>query len=391
MKWVPANERYRMDLNIVLAAMNQSRQVMSESSSSYVMDTDAGQESDRETATKTMARMQQANTMIGNFLVKAYGQVVYVGQEIVRRFLRPNSLDQDVKDFQRMCQRDGIPEEFMTPDAWDTDVERVAGNGNRMLAAAMADRLMMQYNRLDPAGQRIALRIYVEANTDDPDLVGSLVPEQKEQDTPTMVAAYRDVGALMLGLPAPMERTENQIEYVDTLLKAMTALVQKAAQVSNGVPPQETVIGLGTMGQEIRKRMQLIAQDPAERQRVKQYGDVLGKLMNQVKAFAQRLQEQAQKRGQQLDPEVMAKLQSMQLLAQTQAKIKEASAQQKMRHKEISFALDQRRKDAESRADILATMHGAHVDAAVTDIKTEADIRNGARKAMASFEDGEGE
>lgn len=388
-KWVPANERYRPDVNLIMAGLNQSRQLMAEQSTSYVQDLESGGESsDRETATKTMARMQQANSMIGNFLVKSYEQWRYVGVEVVRRFLRKNSLDPEVKEFQEMCLKDGIPEELMEEKCWDTEPERVAGNGNRILAAAMADRLMMQYNRLDPSGQKIAMRLYVDANTDDPELGDAIAPMAQEDESPTVGQAYKDVGPLMRGLPAPITRTENQIEYTETLLKAMGQLVQQAAQVSNGMPTMETVIGLATMGQEIQKRMQLIGQDPGERQRVKIYGDVVGKLMNQVKAFAQRLQEQAQKRGQQLDPEVMAKLQGMQMLTQAKVQAKQISDQQKMRHKEISFWADQRRKDAESRISAVRELHGAQLDAAVTDIRTEADIRNGAR--MKAFE-GEGE
>lgn len=387
-KWVPANERYRPDLNLIMAGLNQSRQLMSESSTSYVMDME-GESTDRETATKTMARMQQANSMIGNFLVKAYEQWRYVGKEIVRRFLRPNSLDPDVKEFQKLCKEDGIPDEWMKPECWEVEPERVAGNGNRMLAAAMADRLMLNYNRLDPQGQKIVLRLYVDANTDDPDLGDAIAPMGDKEPSSTVLAAYRDVGPLMRGLPAPMDRQTNLPEYIETLLKALTQLVNQVNQ-QGGMTDQNTLVGLGTVAQAIDGRIQLMEQDPGAKQQTKQYRDVLGNLMNQLKAFGQRLQEAAKKRGQGLDPEIAAKLQGMMLIAKTQAKIKEAVGQQKLQHNQIKFIADQRRKDLEAGINARRMLHGAAVDAAAKDLRTASEIRNGRLKAL-SESDGEAE
>src|SRR5262249_23584716 len=149
-----------------------------------------------------------------------------------------------------------------------------------------------------------------------------------------------------------------------------------------GMVDQDKLVGMATMAQEIKKRIEIIGQDPGEKPRVKHYEDVLGRIMNMLKAFAQRLQEQAKKKGQQMNPEGMAKLQGMMLLAQTNAKIKEQSAQQKFRHKEIGFQMEQRRKNQESRVGMLRELHDAKLDAATTDIRTEAEIRNANRKGL---------
>lgn len=385
-KWVPANERPKPDINLIMAGMNQSRQLMSESSTSYVMDMEGGEENDRETATKTMARMQQANAMIGNFLVKAYEQWRYVGKEIVRRFLKKNSLDPDVKEFQKLCSEDEIPEEWMKPEAWEVEPERVAGNGNRMLAAAMADRLMLHYQKMDPQGQKVVLRLYVDANTDDPDLGDVIAPMDEQEPSSTVLAAYRDVGPLMQGLPSPYDRHTNMPEYIETLLKALTGLVNQVNQ-SGGVPDQHTLLGLATVAQSIEQRIQLMAQDAEAKPKVREYEGLLSQLKNQLKAFAQRLQEQAKKRGQGLDPEVMAKLQGMQLMAQTQAKIKEAGAAQKMQHKQLAFVAEQRRKDLEAGVSARRSLHEAAVKAEATDLMTQAKI-NGERRKMSAFDEG---
>jgi hypothetical protein len=53
------------------------------------------------------------------------------------------------------------------------------------------------------------------------------------------------------------------------------------------------LIGLIYVSQDIGKHLAILAQDPKEKQRVKIYGDNLGKMLNLVKAFGARL---AQKR-----------------------------------------------------------------------------------------------
>lgn len=381
-KWVPADERYRPDLNLILAGMNDTRQSMSEQSTSYVMDTAGGGENDRETATKTMARLQTANAMVGNFLNKAYEQWKYVGIEIVRRCLKPHSTDPDVKEFQKLCRDDGIPDELMDSKHWDTEPERVAGNGNRIMAASMADRLMLQYNRLDPQGQKIVLRLYVDANTDDPELGDAIVPMENQEPSSTVVRAYTDIGSLMQGLPAPMVRTENPAEYAATLIHALEALVQRAQQAGNMVD-QNTLVGLITISAEIKKRLEILAQDPGAKQQVKQMADILGNLDNEIKGFAQRLQEQMTSQGQQLNPEVQAKIQGVVLLAQTQAQIKEAQARQKMQQNEQKFIAGERRKDIQVGIDARRTIHDTMVENAATDLRTAADIQNSKRKALA--------
>lgn len=232
------------------------------------------------------------------------------------------------------------------------------------------------------------MRIFSESSSD-PDLAAMLVPLEEEQEaSSTVVDAYDNIGTLMLGLPAPMKKTANQIEYVETLLQGMSALVQRIEK-QGGMTDEKTVLGLFTVGQEIQKRIQIIEEDKAEKARTKVYGDALKRLMNSVKAFAQRLHEQAQKKGQQLSPEIMAKIQGTMLLAQTSSKIKEATAQQKMRHKEISFSKEQQRKDMETKFDISRSAREAQVNVMADDLKTEAEIRNGARKKMAAFSEGE--
>lgn len=382
--YLTKQERYSPDLGTALAGINQMRQLMSETSASYVSDTDTGEESARETATKTAARMQQANRLIGAFLSKAYVQMQHQFTEICRRFCRKNSEDPDVQRFHEECRQLEIPEEVLDVEKWEITPERVLANGDKLLGAILIDRLMTQYPRYAPDSQRMLLRIFTESSSD-PDLASALVPlEQDSEASPTVIQAYDDVGSLMLGLPAPIKKTANQIEYVETLLQAMSGLVQRIEK-SGGMADEKTIIGLFTIGQEIQKRIDIIAEDKEEKPRVKAYGDELKNLMNTVKAYAQRLQQQQQKRGQQMSPEIQAKLQASMITAQSNARIKEASARQKMAHRQQQFVADQQRKDMETKMDLARKAQDAQLDRAAMDLKTEGEIQNSAKKSMAAF------
>lgn len=381
-KWVPAQERYRPDLDLILAGMNQNRQMMAESSSTYVQE--AIGQNDRETATKTIARMNQANQLVSTFLNKAYDQQAHQYNEICRRFCLANSPDPDVKKFRAEMKRKGIPDEVLDVEEWDVIPERTVGNGNQQLAALMVNQLMQQFPRYDPEAQRQILHIFTDINSGDSALAESLVPMKQQDISPAMVRAGANFGTLMQGVPVPMGRGINNPEYIETLLKQMGVKVQSIER-AGGMTTMETVVGLATVGQEIERHIQMLEQDETQEQRVKMYRDALGQMMNLVKAYYQRLAEQAQQQGQQLDPELQAKMQAIVLTAQTQAKIKEQVAAQKMRHNEIKFQQDERRKNLAAGINAQRTLHGAKVDAAATDLRTEADIRNEAIRTQAEL------
>src|SRR6185369_10023433 len=114
-------------------------------------------------------------------------------------------------------------------------------------------------------------------------------------------------------LPVGIKTGMNHIEYVETMLADLAFLVQKANRPGTLTP--QYIEGLQAIGQHIAEHIKIIAQDPNEKQRVKQYGDQLGQIFNLVKAMAQQLQEQAQSQNGngQPDPETISKIQSQQI------------------------------------------------------------------------------
>ncbi len=108
------------------------------------------------------------------------------------------------------------------------------------------------------------------------------------------------------------------------------------------------------INQYLTQLLQRLAQNPQEKQRVKQYWDVIGKLMNQVKGLVQRGQEKQQQGNGNggLDPETTAKIHAM--MATSAAKLHSKQQADALKHKQQSekFVREERRKDAGAWAEI---------------------------------------
>lgn len=368
--FVPANERFQPNEALVQMGMSQNRQLMSENSAAFVQEVNDGSKKEL-TATETMARVQNANAMVGAMLNMAYIYQTSQYREIARRFCESDFVE--CKEFRDRCMKQGVPREAFDCERWNVEPERVLGTGNKALEIAQADRLMAARNLYDPEAQRTILHIYTEANTDDPKLAETLVPMQPSASPSTSEnQASLAMGTLMLGLPVAPPRDISYIEYTDVLLKLLGVLVQQYEQ-GGGMVEEETLRGLVNTANYIEALIQHISGDPNEKQRVKVYMDALGQIQNLIKAFAQRLQEQ--KSQIQMDPETMAKIQAQNALTQSKLQSTTALTQQKLRQNEAKF--QQRIEHGEAK---LHTQLGEQAARTQTDlqeqqIRTAADIQ----------------
>ncbi len=140
---------------------------------------------------------------------------------------------------------------------------------------------------------------------------------------------------------------------------------------SGGVPTPDQLQGLGNLAQTLGAFIGQMAQNPADKPRVKEYEDAFTKLMDHLKGLEQHLQQsmKAQAGAQQpngADPKDAAKVQAMLIQAQTKAQIAENSAQSRTRQKEQQFQLAEKRKNQELAATItrdgIEARHGLMVD-----------------------------
>lgn len=379
-KFVPRTDRWEIDVGLVAQALALNRQSMEDNSSSYTQDYDFNRDNTEKTATQVTAEVTATAALVTSMLQEAYGYQEFQYREISRRFCIKNSGDLSVLEFRKNCMRKGVPVKALDICYWNISAERIIGGGNKQMELAQVNMLMSQFNRFGPDAQRIILRDYAFAATSDPARTNELVPLEKNKVSDATHDAQLAIGTLMLGLPVDVKPEMNHIDYVEALLLGMTMIVQQIEQ-SGGMTTQEKINGLVNLANHIGAHIQIIAQDPEEKQRVKRYQDVIGNLMNMVKAYQQRLEEQMGEQAQQGDPETAAKVKAMLVAAESKAKISEATASQKLRHKEISFKQKTIQSQEKSQLENANTIRRTQVDEAAKDLQTVSEIQRNNAKA----------
>lgn len=356
LEFVKAGDRYQINTQLAELGLNENRMLINQNSSSYTANPTNGGSSDRKekTATQFVGEMQSMTQLVSAGLLQAYKYQLPEYREIFRRFCKKESADADCQSFQAACLRQGVSEATLyDPDRWEQEPEQVLGAGNKTLEMAITQQLMQYRNLYDPEPQRQILRDVTLAITDDPARANQLVPEIKQKVTDSVHDAQLATGVLLQGLPVSLKTGMNHIEYVETLLSNLALLIKKAQQ-NGGMASGDQIVGMDSIGQHIAQHIGLIAQDKEEKQRVKQYGDALGKMMNEVKVFAQRLMEQQKnaQNGDQIDPETKAKIQAMLLTAKAKADNTRESHAQRTAQRQIQFEMEQQQKQAEFQAEI---------------------------------------
>jgi len=351
---VPAAERHQVDPRLADAVMAQLKQLQGEISVSYTQNVDTGTQKEQ-TAFETHAKLSSVNAMMSALLGRWARNEVFEGREIGRRFCLRGTSDQQAKDFQEECKQFGIPPEFVNVEQWDIETEMPLGGGNPTMAMAQAQQLMGVRPMLDSTGQQEVLHEFIETVTGgDYKRAERLVPLDKKRDvTDSMAAAEYMFGTMMHGVQVRFKEGLSQTDQIDTLIGLMSGVIARIESQTNLATASE-LAGLQNVGQFVEQLIQSLSQNPQEKQRVKKYGDTLGKLMNSVKAFEQRLQEQQQSQNGNghMDPEAQAKFQASMVKAQTDAKIKEAKAAQAQKHKDVGLQREQRRRDASTFGEI---------------------------------------
>lgn len=374
LQMVPQTERWQINAQVPEMVIGMNRQSMAANSASYTQDYERQQQSNDKTATEVMAEVNASSALVGAMLNDAYDYQEFQYLEIARRFCIKNSSDPDVKDFRAACLRQNVPLEMLDSTRWIVSADRVMGGGNKQLEVAQGKALMEIYPRLSPGAQQVVMRNYVFAVTSDAALTDQIVPAAPERVTPTVHDAQLAAGALMQGLPVAPRPGFNNIEYIETLLGTIGA-VMKAIEENGGNANQEQVSGIMNVMQSVQQHIDMLAQDETEKPRVKQYQDDLSKIGNVVKGYQQRLAEQQQAQGAEQQSEGQAKVELMKQTAQTKLEIDRAKANQKMEQAKEKHELQMANQ-----------IRSTQVQEASTDIKTAAEIRRDGLKASTGAE-----
>jgi hypothetical protein len=344
LNFVRPEERWQVNEQLAMAAIEMNRRAMAQQGGNYSSDTDDPNK--EETATLTMQKANTTASIVGSALNLCYMREKFRYNEIARRFCIRNSKDMDVRGFRVDCLKDGVPEEALNHERWDLQVNRVMGGGNKMLEIAIAEKLMAVRAAHGARAQQRINTIYDAAITGDYALAEDLNPEMPEISK-TVHDTQIAFGSMMAGSEIEPEEGLNPIEVIETMLKKIQGHIQIIMQMG-GVGSPMDIIGFGFAEKYTNYFIMQLAQDKQQKARVKEYKDALGKMMNEVKGFQQRQQQAAQQaQGQNGgDPKDAAKAKAMVISAQMKSKLASESHAQKTVQRQLQFE-QQQKQDAQ--------------------------------------------
>jgi hypothetical protein len=362
-KFVPPSERWQVNTQLIELFLRENKSIIDSNTASYTQQA-SNTPGDRKTKFQVMAETSQASALVSAALNQAYHYQVPEYEEIVRRFMRPNSSDPDVRAFRAACLSREVPEEILRAENWGIEPERVMGAGNKTMEMQIAEQLMNMRNLYDPEPQRDILRRVTTSITDDPDWAMQLVPVEPLKVSDTVHDAQLSIATLMQGYPVAVKTGQNHKEYIQVLLSEMSQEIQ-GIEKSGGMASPEKIKGFHMVEQCITQHLKLLEQDKAEKQFVTEAAKQLAKVMNLVRAFEQRLQEQMKKQQQQAqqkpDPAAQAKLQVVQATGAVKLKNARESHAMKMAQKQLEFeqqmALENKKLHHEQHRENVKAVH----------------------------------
>jgi hypothetical protein len=355
---IPNAERFTADAAIIDKAFGINRQLLSENAASFTSDFAKGSDGREMTATETMARVNATNTLVSGMLSLAYTYEEPKDREICRRFTIRNNPDRDARHFIRDCLKEGVPMEYLDAEKWNVEVERVVGGGNKTLQMAMVQFLNNIRKNFGPQGQRLVDHMSVFSVTDSPELADAIAPiDQEKEISFSMHDAQLGTDRIMRGLPFVISPKMVPEDYVKVWIADMALIVQRLNE-TGGMATAEEISGLVNMQRHINQFLQIMASNEDEKEKVRQYSDSLNELMNQVKAYAQRLAQQMQSKGAPgqngngQDDETKAKLQGKVIMDQAKAEALKISHAQKTAQRQVQFEMEEKRKDKALESEI---------------------------------------
>ena len=357
-QFIPADQRFQVNANLVELMLKENQGIIAANTTSYTQDASQGSDRTEKTKFQVMAEIQAMNAMISSGLQQAYRYQEFEHAEVFRRFMLKGSRDPDVKTFRANCLARGIPEAMLSVESWELEPERVLGAGNKTLEMAIAEQLMQYRNLYDPEPQRQILRDATFAITNDPGRTDLLVPDEPEKVTDSTHDAELVFAALMTGSDVQLKTGMNHIDYVETMMHNLANTIGKL-QKKGGMATQEQIEGMSAVAQHISQHIQIVAQDKNEKERVAGWQKNMTKLMNFVKAFAQRLAEQQkQQQGEHgIDPKDKAKVQGMMMISKAKAQNARESHAQKTAQRQLQWEMEQKREAQQKQSEAGQTQH----------------------------------
>jgi hypothetical protein len=382
-KFLSPQERWQPNAQMVELGLNEFKQTIADNSSSYVQNTSLSKDRVEKTKFQVMAEVNAMQTLVSAGLQMSYRYANMEYREIFRRFMKKGSTDPDVRDFRARVLARGVPEKMLVPDAWDIEPERIMGSGNKTLEMAIAQQLMDWRGAYSPESQQKILRAATLSVTDDASWTNDLVPFQPgiSNDRHDAMVAF---GSLMAGAEVAFKSDQNTLEITTTLIGELAMVVQQTLQMG-GVPSQDKLMGMQNALQSISRLVPQVAADKTQKDTAKKLAEASGKLANEIKGFAQRVQEKAASQNGS-GGEEQAKIQATLMQAKVKEDANREAHSQKTAQRQVQFEMEEKRKQQAHDLDMRRQVQTDAIDIAAKDAETSASIQHDTAKTKAEVE-----
>lgn len=364
-KFLTAKERFTPDMPLIELGFNRNRQLMNDSSFAYKPAYDKGPDGQERTATETMAIVNSSQSLSSAILEMSYTYEAFKYREMVRRLWLKNSTDPMARECRLACLKGGIPENMLDVEKWSIEPEQVLGGGNKTVQMATVGFLNQIRKNLPPYGQRLVDHISVEAATDQPDLAEEIAPVGKDKPiSDSTHDAQEATMRLLHGLPFQPPREAIHEDYVVVWLHDLGMEIQRVMKRGGMATPDE-MQGMINLGKHLAQFLGIMEKqskddkgDKDSKAKVRKYQDMFAKLMNHVKGLAQRMEQAAGAKkgkpgaGADGNGSDAAKVQATVLMGQVKAKQAKDKGDQALAHKEKAFQSGEKRKNAQTAAEI---------------------------------------
>lgn len=358
--WVSRQERSTPNWQLIQGGFTRNRGLMDDSAANYTHQFDAGTGGKEMREIEVLARLNQTNALASGMISLAYSYEEFKYKEQCRRICIKTKPDKIARRIQLACAKDGVPPELMDSTYWQVHADRILGAGNKTLAMSQINLLQGIRKNLPPESQRRVDHLSVEVWTDDPAEAETLAPlDGQKTISNSMHDAQLATERLMRGLPLVPRPDMIYEDYVKVWL-ADLEFMTSGAMKNGGMATPDQITGWITMMKEIAGFLESMAQNEDEKPKAKEYAARLGKVGNLVKAFKQRLAQQAKaaaarangENGNGVKPQDVVEAQFEAQKDQRKLQHMDRSHAAKTAQRQVSFDLDQQRRDRETNAEI---------------------------------------
>jgi hypothetical protein len=186
----------------------------------------------------------------------------------------------------------------------------------------------------------------------------------------------------MQGVQIPPRKGQDPMQITLALMKGMDDVMRRI-RATSGMPTPPELAGLINVAITASSYLQMAAQDPANQEMAGAIQKRLAEIMKVLQQFNEQIQQQRQQNGQGIDPKIQkelaltqAKVEGMQIQAQTKAQIEAQKNAQRLSQSEQRFIQGQRQKEEEHLAKLRGELSQGQVDTTIKDAKAASDIQN---------------